>query len=94
LFDQEEDSYALSEVGLAAFKLLVLTSDAERVKLGKRKFSYAYVVTVACWIAAESIIPFFISPSMGNINFIIYQVIINAIAVTNFITIWRLRQGF
>jgi DNA-binding transcriptional ArsR family regulator len=94
LLVQKEGAYALSEIGIAASKLLSLTSDSARVALGKRKFTFAYITTVACWIAAESIIPFLIDPGVGNVNFIIYQVVINAISITNFIMIWRLRQSF
>ncbi len=94
LLAQKEGSYALSGMGVAAYKLLMHTSDSARVALGKRRFLYAYFVTVACWITAESIIPFLIAPGVNNVNFVIYEVVINATAITNYVVIWRLRKNF
>lgn len=94
LLVQKGGNYSLSGMGMAAYKLLVHTSDSTRVALGKRRFLYAYIITVACWITAETIIPFLISPGVNNVNFIIYEVVINAAAVTNFVLIWWLRKSF
>jgi DNA-binding transcriptional ArsR family regulator len=94
LLAQKEGNYSLSGIGMAAYKLLVQTSDASRVALGKRRFLYAYFITVACWITAETIIPFLIAPSVNNANFIVYEVVINATAIANFVMIWWLRKNF
>ncbi|MEX2681690.1 MAG: hypothetical protein Q6373_008820 [Candidatus Sigynarchaeota archaeon] len=94
LLVQKEGSYALSGIGIAAYKLLVHTSDAARVARGKRRFLYAYIMTVACWITAESIIPFLIDYSGGQVKYIIYQIVINATAITNYIVIWLLWKRF
>jgi hypothetical protein len=94
LLVQKEGNYRLSGLGMAAFKLLVHTSDAARVALGKRRFLYAYIITVACWVTAETIIPFLIAPGVNNANFIIYEIVINTTAITNYMMIWWLRKRF
>jgi DNA-binding transcriptional ArsR family regulator len=91
---QKEGNYSLSGMGMAAYKLLVHTSDAGRVALGKRRFLYAYIITVVCWVTAESIIPLLINPGVNYVNFIIYEIVINATAITNYMMIWWLRKGF
>jgi DNA-binding transcriptional ArsR family regulator len=92
LLVQKEGSYALSGLGIAAYKLLVHTSDAARVAVGKRRFLYAYIITVACWIVAETAIPFFVKTD--PISYTWYQVVINSIAITNWLIIWWLRKSF
>ncbi|MBN2152949.1 MAG: hypothetical protein JW839_15970, partial [Candidatus Lokiarchaeota archaeon] len=92
LLVQKEGAYALSAIGIAAYKLLMHTSDAARVALGKRQFLYAYAITVASWIAAEFLIPFFVR--QDPLAYLGYQVVINTIAVINWLVIWWLRKNF
>ncbi len=92
LLAQKEGNYSLSSIGVAAYKLLIQTSDAGRVALGKRRFLYAYIITVVCWIVAETIFPFFVKQEV--FTYIAFQIIINTIAIINWMVIWWLRKGF
>jgi hypothetical protein len=66
----------------SACKFLELTSEPARIHHGKRMFLYAFLITLACWIVAESIVPFLFDYGPSDPRHIIYQIIINLISST------------
>ena len=92
LLKQKANKYFLSDIGNAAFILLSKTDQSIKISKYKKNFLYAYIITVACYTIAETIVPLILSP-LGNI-LIVYQVqfVITVISVVNFIIIWQLRK--
>jgi DNA-binding transcriptional ArsR family regulator len=89
---QKENKYFLSDIGNAAFTLLSKTDQSIKISKYQKNFLYAYIITVACYTIAETIVPLILSP-LGDMS-IVYQVqfVITVISVVNFITIWQLRK--
>jgi DNA-binding transcriptional ArsR family regulator len=92
LISQKEGKYVLSEIGIAAFNLLLKTDQNSQLKKYKKSFIIAYIITVICWISAETIIPIIYYSSLGawSINFI--QGVLIILSVTNFIMIIMLQK--
>ena len=94
LLKQKENKYELSEIGEAAFNLLSKTDESVRISRYKRKFVYAYYVTVLCWISASTIIPFIISADLGFWTIIVVNIVITIISTINYIIVWTLRKKY
>lgn len=94
LLEQEKNKYTLSEIGNASFLLLTKTDQSIKISKYRRNFLYAYLVTVACWIAAETIIPFILQPMLNMTAFIGYSIVINVVSVINWIVLWQLRKRY
>lgn len=95
LLVQKENSYTLSEIGFAALNLLSKTDQSVRISSYKRKFLFAYYITVICWIVAMTIIPFIIGSNFDrNAVIMIVQVVLTAISTINYIIVWNLRKRY
>ncbi len=91
---QKENKYILSEVGEAAFNLLSKTDESVRISRYKRKFLYAYYVTVICWISASTIIPFILGADLGFWTITFVNIVITIISTINYIIVWTLRKSY
>lgn len=94
LLIQEENKYDLSEIGNAAFNLLSKTDESIRISRYKRKFLYAYYITVICWVSASTIIPFIISADLGFWKTIYVNIFITIISTINYVILWILRKKY
>ena len=94
LLIQKENKYELSEVGEAAFNLLSKTDESVRISRYKKKFLYAYYVTVICWLSASTIIPFIIGANLGFWTITYINIIITIISTINYVIIWTLRKKY
>jgi len=91
---QKENKYELSEIGNAAFNLLSKTDESVRISRYKRKFLYAYIVTVISWIMAMTIIPFIVTADLGFFTATYINIIITIISTINEVIIWKLRKKY
>jgi len=91
---QKENKYELSEIGNAAFNLLSKTDESVRISRYKRRFLYAYVVTVMSWIMAMTIIPFIVTADLGFFTATYINIIITIISTINEVIIWKLRKKY
>lgn len=91
---QKENKYELSEIGNAAFNLLSKTDESVRISRYKRKFLYAYIVTVISWIMAMTIIPFIVTADLGFFTAAYINIIITIISTINEVIIWNLRKKY
>ena len=94
LLKQEKNKYSLSEIGDASLFLLTKTDQSIKISKYRRNFLYAYIVTVACWLAAMTIIPPILGSSISMTAYIGYSIAINVIAVMNWIVLWQLRKRY
>ena len=94
LITQVANKYKLSEIGEAALNLLSKTDQSVRIKRYQKKFLYAYIITVFCWILASTLIPIvLLSFNCIESNYLI-QIIIASLSGTNFSIVWRLRKSY
>ncbi|MFX0032105.1 MAG: winged helix-turn-helix domain-containing protein [Candidatus Hodarchaeota archaeon] len=89
---QKENKYKLSEIGEAAVNLLSKTDQSIRISKYKKKFLYAYCITVICWVSASTLIPLIISLNLGNLTVILVQIVIAVISSINYVIVWTLRK--
>ena len=94
LLIQKTNKYELSEIGEAAFNLLSKTDESVRISRYKRKFLYAYYVTVICWIIASTVIPFIITAGIGFFTALYVNIVITIISTINYIIVWTLRKKY
>ncbi len=94
LLIQKANKYELSEIGEAAFNLLCKTDESVRISRYKRKFLYAYYVTVVCWISASTIIPLIIAADRGFFTIIFINIVITIISTINYVIVWTLRKKY
>ncbi len=94
LITQKENKYKLTDVGEAAFLLLTKTDQSIKLSKYRRNFLYAYIITVICWISAETIVPLIIGTYGAFKLTWAVQIVINAMAVINMIVIWQLRRRY
>ena len=94
LLIQKENKYELSEIGEAAFNLLSKTDESVRISRYKKKFLYAYYVTVICWISAMTIIPIIISANLGFWTITYVNIVITIISTINYVIVWTLRKKY
>lgn len=94
LLIQKENKYELSEIGDAAFNLLSKTDQSVRISRYKRKFLYAYCVTVICWISASTIIPLILIADLGYWTIMFINIVITIIFTINSIIVWTLRKKY
>jgi DNA-binding transcriptional ArsR family regulator len=94
LLIQKTSKYELSSIGEAAFNLLSKTDESVRISRYKRKFLYAYYVTVICWISASTIIPFIIGADLGFWTITFVNIVITIISTINYIIVWTLSKKY
>lgn len=94
LITQAEGKYSLTAIGIAALNLLSKVDQSTKIKWYQRKFWYANVITVFCWIAVETLVPLAYYAPIGIWSFVEIQVIINVTAVINQVVIGLLRRYF
>ncbi|MFX1567109.1 MAG: ArsR/SmtB family transcription factor [Promethearchaeota archaeon] len=94
LLTQKVNKYELSHIGEAAFNLLSKTDESVRISRYKRKFLYAYYVTVICWVCASTIIPFIISADLGFWTITYVNIFITIISTVNYVVLWTLRKKY
>lgn len=87
-----EGSYRLSEVGVAAFQLLQKVELNTRIARYRHRFFLAYLITMACWIAAEFLVPFFYSAPWGAWSLWAVIIVMNVLATVNFTVLGILRR--
>ena len=75
----------------AALNLLEKVDRTGQIAKIRRKFYFAYVVTVLCWVVAETLVPFFYNKPWGIWSYILIEITINVIPIFNYVLIWRLR---
>jgi DNA-binding transcriptional ArsR family regulator len=93
LLTQQNNKYKLSEIGEAAYNLLSKTDQSVRIARYKKKFSYAYIATVICWITATTLIQFSLRWNLGVVLTSIWiEVILTIISSINYVIIWTLRK--
>jgi DNA-binding transcriptional ArsR family regulator len=94
LLIQKGNKYELSDIGGAAFNLLSKLDETVRISRYKRRFLYAYIITVFCWICASTIIPFVITAELGFFTPLYCVIVITIISTINEIIIWNLRKKY
>lgn len=94
LLTQKGNRYELSHIGEAAFNLLSKTDESVRISRYKRKFLYAYYVTVICWVSASTVIPFIISADLGFWKITYVNIFITIISTINYVVLWTLRKKY
>ena len=94
LLMQGENKYKLSSIGDAAFNLLRKTDQSIKISRYRKHFLYAYIITVACWISASTIIPIIIGSNVSVWTIISVQIAITIISTINYIIIWQLRKRY
>lgn len=94
LLESKDNKYFLTDIGISAFKLLLKTDQSQKISKYKKRFKYAYVATVLCWIAVQTLIPLMII--FTGLGFPPYYflivIILNIIAPINYIIIWKLQK--
>jgi DNA-binding transcriptional ArsR family regulator len=83
--------YSLTELGNAVLSVLGKTDQQVKIKWYRKRFLYAYIFTVACWVAAETLVPFLYFAELNNLNLMWIQIVVTIISVINFILVWKLR---
>jgi hypothetical protein len=94
LISQVEGRYSLTMIGGAALNLLSKVDQTTKIKWYQRKFLYAHIITVFCWIAVETLVPLAYYYPIGTWSFVEIQVVINVTAVINQVVIGLLRRYF
>ena len=95
LITQKAGKYVLTETGLAAFNLLAKTDESVRISKYKKKFTYAQIATIICWIVASSIIPVVMNFSTDFLTeLILFQIIIAIMTTVNSTIIGILRSKY
>lgn len=94
LLRQKGNKYELSGIGGAAFNLLSKTDESVRISRYKRRFLYAYYITVFCWISASTIVPFILVADLGLFTALYISIVITIISTINEIIIWNLRKNY
>ena len=83
LITQLEGKYSLTPIGIAALNLLSKVDQNTRIKWYKRKFMYAHIITVLCWIAVEALTPLIYNTVISPWTFTVIMIIINVAAAIN-----------
>lgn len=95
LLISKENRYDLTKIGEAAYNLLTKTDQSYKVSKYRKRFIYAYIVTLTCWISVQTIIPLAIWYIIGD-NFPTYYwvivIILNVVSITNYIVIGNLAR--
>ena len=92
LITQVEGKYSLTKIGIAALNLLSKVDQGTKIKWYQRKFMYAYVITVLCWIAVETLVPLSYYAPIGVWSYGVIMIVINVTAVINQVVIGLLRR--
>ena len=94
LLTSKENKYELTEIGRAAYILLIKTDQSDKITKYRKRFIYAYIITVFCWVIMQTLIPFFLSTNTTEnfFNYIPIMIIINSLAVINYAAIWKLKN--
>jgi hypothetical protein len=83
LVTQLEGKYSLTPIGIAALNLLSKVDQDTRIKWYRRKFFYAHMITIFCWIAVEALAPLIYNTVVSPWTFTIIMIIINVAAAIN-----------
>ncbi|MHA1264322.1 MAG: DUF7347 domain-containing protein [Candidatus Helarchaeota archaeon] len=94
LLKQEKNAYLLSDIGEASLLLLTKTDQSIKISRYRKNFLYAYIVTVVCWITAETIIPLILYPNIEHPTFLAYIIVINVLSIVNWIILWTLKKKY
>ncbi len=94
LITQQEGKYLLSDIGEAARNLLLKVDQGTRIRKYQRKFLYAYIITVFCWIAAETLVPIAYYAQLGDWSFSLIMIVLNCTGVINYVLIWMLHKRY
>ena len=94
LITQKDNKYELSEIGEAAFLLLSRTDQSVKITKYRRNFLYAYIITVACWLTAQTLIPWLLGSHVDWSIYMYVHIIITIISCINFVIIWQLRKRY
>jgi hypothetical protein len=88
--------YKLSEIGKAAYNLLIKADQSHVISKYRKRFISIYITTVLCWISIQTLIPIyyhFLSPECRvPVVFTLIEITLNFVAVINYILIWKLKQ--
>ncbi len=95
LIQQKDGKYQLTDNGFAALNLLSKIDQTVRLSKYKKKFTYAHIATIICWIVASSVIPIVmnLSPTFV-VELILFQLIIASISTVNASIIGILRNKY
>ncbi|MBN1799889.1 MAG: helix-turn-helix transcriptional regulator [Candidatus Lokiarchaeota archaeon] len=95
LIQQKDGKYQLTEKGFAALNLLSKIDQTVRLSKYKKRFTYAHIATIICWIVASSIIPIVLNLSTSFIIELVFvQLIIASISTVNGFIIGILRNRY
>ena len=92
LIRQVEGKYSLTKIGGAALNLLSKVDQSTKIKWYQRKFLYANVITIFCWIAVETLVPLAYYAPIGIWSFEAIIIVINITSIINQVIIGRLRR--
>ena len=92
LISQEEGKYSLTKIGGAALNLLSKVDQTTKIKWYQRKFLYANIITIFCWIAVETFVPLAYFAPIGYWSYGWIMIVINVTAIINQIVIGLLRK--
>jgi DNA-binding transcriptional ArsR family regulator len=92
----KNNKYRLSEIGKAAYNLLLKTDQSHMVSKYKKRFIYAYIATVTCWVVVQTLIPIFLNLMVPDYVilplFFAITLTLNIVAVVNYVLIWLLKK--
>ena len=96
LLYSENKRYKLSKIGKSAYNLLFNINQYHKISIYKKRFILAYIVTVLCWITVQTLVPIVIYQIEPQFSvppyFISIIIIIQVVAVINYIIIWKLKD--
>jgi hypothetical protein len=97
LLNLKNGKYRLSEIGNAAYNLLMKADESQKITKYKKRFIKIYVVIVFCWISIQTLVLIyfhFLSPECRIPSiFLLIEITINAVAIINYILIWKLKNA-
>ncbi|TFG17629.1 MAG: ArsR family transcriptional regulator [Promethearchaeota archaeon] len=92
----KNNKYRLSDIGRAAFNLLIKADHSQMISKYKKHFISVYIITVVSWISIQTLVPIyyhFLSPECQIPSvFILIEITLNAVAIVNYILIWKLKK--
>ncbi len=94
LLFQKAGKYKLTKIGNSAYNLLEKTDQTGRLKKGKRRFVYAMLVTLICWLVAGFFVPIIYDFVSGEMLITGYIVLINVVSTINIVILGILKDKF
>jgi DNA-binding transcriptional ArsR family regulator len=96
LLKSKENKYKLSDIGISAYNLLQKTDQSHKLSRYKKRFIYAYISTVVCWIFVQTFVPFILYSSYPAwevpIHYYFIHIMLAVVAVINYLFILKLRK--